>query len=107
MSTLTVSISPDVVSTIVRNTALSTPGVIALVEPEAERRGWSVRRNSRGVRVKLEHDRALIALRVVASTDVVLQQLSQHLRQNIAEVVEEITGIRVESVDIKIEDVRK
>lgn len=107
MSTLTVSISPDVISTIVRNTALSTPGVIALVEPESDRRGWSVRRSSRGVRVKLEHDRALIALRVVASTDVVLQTLSQQLRQNIAEVVEEITGIQVDSVDIKIEDVRK
>ena len=61
MSILTVTISPEVICTVVRNTALATPG----------------------------------------------HALSQQLRQSVAAVVEEITGIPGGVVDVSIEDVRK
>ncbi len=102
MSNLTVTISPEVIRTVVRNTALATPGVLALVESERV-----VGRAMRGVDVKMADGRAIVALRVVASTDVSLHALSQQLRQSVAEVVEEVTGIPVTLVDVSIEDVRK
>ncbi len=107
MAIVSVTISPEVIRTVVRNTALSTAGVLALVEPEHEGRTFGVRHSLRGVDVQMVNDQAVVALRVVAATNVPLHILSQQLRQSIAEVVEEITGIQVASVDVSIEDVRK
>ena len=107
MAIVSVTISPEVIRTVVRNTALSTAGVLALVEPEREGRTFGVRHSLRGVDVQMVNDQAMVALRVVAATNVPLHILSQQLRQSIAEVVEEITGIQVASVDVNIEDVRK
>ena len=107
MATVFVTISPEVIRTVVRNTALSTEGVMALVEPEREGRAFGVRQSLRGVDVQMVNDQAVVALRVVAVTHVPLHILSQQLRQSIAEVVEEITGIQVASVDVSIEDVRQ
>lgn len=107
MSSLTVTISPEVIRTVVRNTALATPGVLALVEPEREGRTFGVRQALRGVDVQMVDGHALVTLRVVAATDVALQVLSEQLRQSVAAVVEEVTGIHVASVDVIIEDVRR
>ena len=107
MSNLTVTISPEVIRTVVRNTALATPGVLALVEPEREGRAFAVRHALRGVDVKMVDARALVTLRVVASTDVSLHVLGQQLRQSIADIVDEVTGIQVAAVNVHFEDVRR
>lgn len=102
MTQSAVTISPDVIRTIVRNTVLAMPSVRGLVDYAKSLRA---RDNFRGVEVDLGSEDVSVRLHVTAARDVSLRELGQHIQQEVKDVVEEIVGLRVNAVDVYFEDV--
>ena len=96
-----VTISPDVVRTVVRNTVLAMPGVQALVDSE---RRFGVR-GFQGVEVQLS-DTVSVSLHVLAALDAQLVELGRQIQTAVVEVVEEIVGMNVTAVNVMFEDVK-
>ncbi len=96
-----VTISPDVVRTVVRNTVLAMPGVQALVDSE---RRFGVR-GFQGVEVQLS-DTVSVSLHVLAALDAKLVELGRQIQTAVVEVVEEIVGMNVTAVNVMFEDVK-
>jgi uncharacterized alkaline shock family protein YloU len=100
MTNSTITIAPEVVRTLVRNTVLAMPDVVAIADTDREKRN--------GVTVKLEPgDCATVNLRLIASPDVPLHALGKQVQSTVAEVAEEVAGLCVTQVDIVFENVRK
>jgi uncharacterized alkaline shock family protein YloU len=97
-----VTISPDVIRTVVKNTVLAMPGVRGLVS--SERRLGS--RGYAGVEVRLDEDTVRVTLHVAAAADTPLAPLGRQIQSGVADVVEEIVGLKVASVDVMFEDVK-
>lgn len=103
MNTARISISPDIVKDIARLTTLATPGVVGLADAPT-----SVLHRSppKGVDVEMIGELARITLHVTAATDQSLPALGAMIKRKIAGAVEEIAGIKVESISVSFEDVR-
>ena len=100
MANIVVTIAPDVVRAIVRNTVLAMPGVLAVADTDREQRN--------GVIVKLEPDDcATVSLHLVGSAEVALMALGRRIQQAVAEVVQEVAGLCVTRVDVSFNNVRK
>jgi uncharacterized alkaline shock family protein YloU len=102
MAESSVTISPDVIRTIVRNTVLSMPSVRGLVDYA---RSLRARDNYRGVEVAVADGEVRVQLHLAAARDVSLNELGQHIQTEVKHVVEEIVGLRVGAVDVYFEDV--
>ena len=102
MTKQTVTISPDVIRTVVRNTVLAMPSVRGLVD--SERRLGS--RGYQGVEVRLGDNAVGVSLHVLAAADAPLVELGRQIQDEVVSVVEEIVGMKVASVDVAFEDVK-
>ena len=102
MTQSSVTISPDVIRTIVRNTVLAMPSVRGLVDYAKSLRA---RDNYRGVDVTVADDEVSVRVHLTAAMDVSLNELGQNIQTKIKDVVEEIVGLRVRAVDVYFEDV--
>ncbi len=102
MPNSSVTISNEVIRTVVRNTVLAMPGVHALVDSE---RRFGVR-GYQGVEVQLGDETVRVSLHVVAAADVPLVELGRRIQSEVVDVVEEIVGMKVSSVDVAFEDVK-
>ena len=100
MSNSTITVAPEVIRILVRNTVLAMPDVVAIADTDREKRN--------GVLVRLEPNNcATVTLRLIASPDVALNALGQQVQATVAEVAEEVAGLCVTQVDIVFENVRK
>lgn len=102
MTQSAVTISPDVIRTIVRNTVLAMPSVRGLVD---QARTLKPRDAFRGVDVVLEAGQVSVRLHVMAAADVPLVALGRQIQAEVQNVVEEIVGLNVAAVDVYFEDV--
>jgi Protein of unknown function (DUF322). len=102
MSQSSVTIAPDVVRTIVRNTVLAMPSVRGLVDRE---RAWRPRDSYRGVEVSMDDGEVHVRLHLIAAQDVSLMDLGKAIQAEVAQAVSEIIGLRVSAVDVYFEDV--
>lgn len=102
VSTSAVTISPDVIRTIVRNTVLAMPSVRGLVD---HTRSLRPRNSYRGVEVHVDDHEVRATLHVLAAADVALMELGRQIQSHVRSAVEEIVGLRVRSVDVYFEDV--
>jgi uncharacterized alkaline shock family protein YloU len=102
MAKQSVTISPDVIRTVVRNTVLAMPSVRGLVDVE---RRLGVR-GYQGVEVQLGDNAVSVSLHVLAAMDVSLVDLGRQIQHEVVSVVEEIVGMKVASVDVAFEDVK-
>jgi uncharacterized alkaline shock family protein YloU len=102
MTQQNVTISPDVIRTIVRNTVLALPNVRGLVDSEKR---FGVR-GYQAVEVQLESDVVRVALHVMAASDASLVELGKQIQTEVVAVVEEIVGTKVSKVDVAFEDVK-
>jgi uncharacterized alkaline shock family protein YloU len=103
MSNSAVTISPDVIRTIVRNTILAMPNVRGLLDSE---RRFGSRERDGGVQVHLGEGDVKIGARVVAAADASLVELGREIQTEVVSVIEEIVGMRASSVDVTFEDVQ-
>ena len=102
MSQSNVTISPDVIRMIVRNTALALPSVRGLVDRTGSLR---TRDNYRGVEVNVEDNEVQVRMHVMAAADAPLMDLGRQIQTEVAQSVEEIVGLHVAAVDVYFEDV--
>jgi uncharacterized alkaline shock family protein YloU len=102
MTQSNVTISPDVIRMIARNTVLALPGVRALVDHASSLR---TRDNFRGVEVSVVDGEVRAQLHVIAAADVALMELGRQIQTEVAQSVEEIVGLRVAAVNVYFEDV--
>ncbi len=101
-----VTVAPEVLISLVRLTALATPGVARL----APNFSTGVRRlfggkAAEGIEIEIEDHAVSIDLYVVAEPDAQMLQLGQALQREINRAVHDVIGMPVKEINIHIEDV--
>ncbi|MNI72841.1 Alkaline shock protein 23 [compost metagenome] len=102
-----IRISDDVVSTIAGLAALETPGVAAMSGGISEglAKRLSGKNVQRGVSVEVGQVEAAIDLRVILNYGSRIQDVCRELQENVREAVENMTGLTVIEVNVKVEGV--
>jgi uncharacterized alkaline shock family protein YloU len=102
-----IRISDDVVSTIAGLAALETSGIAAMSGGISEglAKRLSGKNVQRGVSVEVGQVEAAIDLRVIVSYGSRIQVVCRELQENVKEAVENMTGLTVVEVNVKVEGV--
>jgi len=102
-----IRISDDVVATIAGLAALETPGVAAMSGGISEglAKRLSGRNAQKGVSVEVGQVEAAIDLRIVVQYGIPIQEVGRRLQENVREAVENMTGLNVVEVNVKVEGV--
>ncbi|MBG9734012.1 Asp23/Gls24 family envelope stress response protein [Paenibacillus alvei] len=102
-----IRISDDVVATIAGLAALETPGIAAMSGGLSE--GWAKRLSGKnvqkGVSVEVGQVEAAIDLRVIVMYGMPIQEVCRQLQLNVREAVQNMTGLDVVEINIKVEGV--
>ncbi len=99
------TVSPDVLITIAKLSALGVPGVsrMAAVSGGVNR---LLRRGSHdGVQIEVEDNTVFADLFLVLKQDVNIREVSRNVQHQVARAVQEMVGMEVGHVDIHIEDI--
>ncbi len=101
-----VTIAPQVLTTIVRQTALSTEGVLQL-SPRLPRRSRAAGRRALapGIEVIVDDGKTHAAVHVVADPGANMMRLAETLQTEITRAIEHIVGLQVDGVDVFIDNV--
>lgn len=102
-----IRISDDVVATIAGLAALETPGVAGMSGGISEglAKRLSGKNVQKGVSVEVGQVEAAIGLRVIVHYGSRIQEVCRELQQNVREAVENMTGLSVVEVNVKVEGV--
>ncbi|MFB9279888.1 Asp23/Gls24 family envelope stress response protein [Cohnella cellulosilytica] len=102
-----IRISDDVVATIAGLAALETPGVAAMSGGISEglAKRLSGRNAQKGVSVEVGQVEAAIDLRIVVQYGIPIQEVGRRLQENVREAVQNMTGLNVVEVNVKVEGV--
>ncbi|SFL48237.1 Uncharacterized conserved protein YloU, alkaline shock protein (Asp23) family [Paenibacillus sp. 1_12] len=102
-----IRISDDVVSTIAGLAALETSGIAAMSGGISEglAKRLSGKNVQRGVSVEVGQVEAAIDLRVIVNYGSKIQEVCSELQQNVRDAVENMTGLSVVEVNVKVEGV--
>jgi uncharacterized alkaline shock family protein YloU len=107
----TVTIAPDVLSTIVSLTAQEVPGVARLGNvPGQQRVGTmlgSSAANADGVAVRVVEDTVVADCYIIAKPDLNLLQLGEQVQAAISEALNEMVGMPVRAVNVYVQDVEQ
>ncbi len=103
----TVRIAPQVLTAIVRLTALATPGTVRMhrdLSGGVDRllRG---KHSADGVRVEVVDDAVAVDLYLVAAPDANLYQLGREIQSRVSRAIKDMVGMPVLAVNVHIEDV--
>ena len=103
----TVRISPQVLSTIARLTALSVPGVSRMFRelPGGVDRLLKGRAVGDGVRIEVMDDAVTVDLFVVALSDVNMYDLGREIQARVARAIKDMVGMPVLAVNVHVENV--
>lgn len=102
-----IRISDDVVSTIAGLAAMETPGITAMSGGISEglAKRLTGKNVQKGVTVEVGQVEAAIDLRVIVQFGVKIHEACRDLQQNVREAVENMTGLTVVEVNVKVEGV--
>lgn len=102
-----IRISDDVVATIAGLAALETPGIAAMSGGISEglAKRLSGKNVQKGVSVEVGQLEAAIDLRIIVHYGIPIQEVSRQLQLNVRESVENMTGLNVVEVNVKVEGV--
>ncbi|GGN96062.1 MULTISPECIES: Asp23/Gls24 family envelope stress response protein [Saccharibacillus] len=102
-----VRIANDVVAKIAGMAALETPGIAAMSGGLSE--GWAKRLSGKnvqkGVTVEVGQLETAIDLRIIVLYETPIHEVCRMLQQNVREAVENMTGLKVIEVNVKVEGV--
>lgn len=102
-----IRIADDVVATIAGIAALETPGIASmsggLSEGIAKR--LTGKNEQKGVSVEVGQLETAIQLRVVVEYGLPIQEVCQQLQHNVRDAVQQMTGLNVIEVNVKVEGV--
>ena len=97
-----ISISSDAIAHIVAETVRECYGVVAMGGPK-----WLPERVRKGIAIGRDGDDVTIDLHVVVEYGLNLAEVASTLRNRVQYEVERLTGLRVASVEVRIQDVRR
>jgi Uncharacterized protein conserved in bacteria len=102
-----IRISDDVVATIAGLAALETPGIAAMSGGISEglAKRLSGKNVQKGVSVEVGQLEAAIDLRVIVKYGIPIHEVCRSLQVNVRESVENMTGLHVVEVNVKVEGV--
>jgi uncharacterized alkaline shock family protein YloU len=102
-----VIIAPEVIITIVKMTALATPGVARLSTSIPGRMTRLLRgaHSADGIDVEMQGDNVVVELFVVATREAKMRELGEQLQRDTSRAITEIVGLPVGAVNVHIEDV--
>ncbi|MBI3537594.1 MAG: Asp23/Gls24 family envelope stress response protein [Chloroflexi bacterium] len=102
----TVTVAPDVIREIVRQTARAIPGVARMDTFQSPRvNRLLTARAATGIALDLDADLATIDLYIIAEPDAPMLSLGQTLQREIQRAVEDGLGMSVKQINVHIEDV--
>jgi uncharacterized alkaline shock family protein YloU len=101
-----VIIAPAVLTTIVRLTALSQPGVrrMASLPPLLERM-LDRAGTSEGVRIDVTEESVAVDLYIIADANVNMRELGETLQQEISRAIHDMVGMSVRQVNVHIDGI--
>ena len=108
------TVSPDVLTTIARLSALSVPGVsrMAHTAPVVRRRGipGGVNRLFKrgigdGVRIEVEDNVVFVNLFIILKLHVNIREVSRNVQHQVARALQEMVGMDIGGIEIHIEDI--
>lgn len=97
------TIAPNVLTTIVRLTALGTPGVTRLARVTGK--GSSLEQESEGVKIDYRGETIMIDVFVVISASENVRLVAEEIQKRIIRAIAEMVGLQVMQVDVHIADV--
>jgi uncharacterized alkaline shock family protein YloU len=102
-----VVMAPEVLLTIVRETVLSTEGVVCLHRqwPENITKLLGIHRAAEGISIHAEGGALTVDIHIVAHIDAQMLSLGRTLQSAVARSIEDIAGLNIEAINIHIEDV--
>ena len=102
-----VRISDDVVATIAGIAALETPGIAAMSGGISEglAKRLSGKNAQKGVSVEVGQLEAAVDLRVIVHYGIPIQEVCRQLQLNVREAVENMTGLTIVEVNVKVDGV--
>ncbi|GFR37578.1 alkaline-shock protein [Insulibacter thermoxylanivorax] len=103
----TIRISDDVVATIAGLAATDTPGIAGMSGGISEglARRLSGKHVNKGVSVEVGETEAAIDLRVIVNYGAKIHEVCRDLQENVRDAVENMTGLTVVEVNVKVEGV--
>lgn len=101
-----VTVAPEVLLSLVRLTALATPGVARLYAgmPTGVHRLFSGKA-AEGIKIEIEDRTVAIDLYIVAEPDAQMLILGQALQHEINRAINDVVGMPVKEINIHIEDI--
>jgi uncharacterized alkaline shock family protein YloU len=99
------TVSPEVLTTIARLSALSVPGVSRLAPVAGGVNRLFKRGAVDGVRIETEENTVYIDLHLILKQNVNIREVSRNVQQNVARAIQEMVGMDVGYINIHIEDI--
>jgi uncharacterized alkaline shock family protein YloU len=99
------SVSPEVLTTIAKHSALSVAGVSRLASVSGGVNRLFRRGPNDGVRIEAEDNMAFVDLFLILKRDVNLREVSRKVQQQVARAIQEMVGMDIGRIDIHIEDI--
>jgi len=102
-----ITIAPQVLLTIVRLTALATPGVVSLSHSVSGNVSRLLRRQAldEGIKLRIEDDVVYTDLYVIVEPSVNLLELGRQVQHDTTRAINEMLGMHVGEVNVHIQDV--
>jgi uncharacterized alkaline shock family protein YloU len=99
------TVSPDVLVTIARLSALSVPGVSRMAHVPGGVNRLFKRGIGDGVRIEVEDNVVVANLYLILKPHVNIREVSRNVQHQVARALQEMVGMDVGGIDIHIEDI--
>ena len=99
------TVSPDVLVTIARLSALSVPGVSRMAHVPGGVNRLFKRGIGDGVRIEVEDNVVVANLYLILKQHVNIREVSRNVQQQVARALQEMVGMDIGGIDIHIEDI--
>jgi uncharacterized alkaline shock family protein YloU len=99
------TVSPDVLVTIARLSALSVPGVSRMADVSGGVNRLFKRGIHDGVRIEVEDNVIAADLYLVLKQDVNIREVSREVQQQVARALQEMVGMDIGEIEIHIENI--
>jgi uncharacterized alkaline shock family protein YloU len=100
-----ITVSPDVLVTIVRLSALSVPGVSRMAQVPGGVNRLFKRGIGDGVRIQVENNVVVANLYLILKQHVNLREVSRNVQYQVARALQEMVGMDIGEIKIHIEDI--
>ena len=99
------TVSPEVLTTIARLTAMSVSGVSRLAPIAGGVNRLFKRGAGDGVRIEVEENTVYVDIHLILQENINIREVSRNVQQEVARAIQEMVGMDVGYVNIHIEDI--